>query len=114
MAYFMVPRPMTVYPGSPGRPPVAVPTKPGWPTATPPYVTYPVDNIAWGDMEAPPYQGKTYDLQTELPPGALEAPGPKAPSRPPAPASPPAVPPSSRVPATGPLPISDWFGLLQR
>jgi hypothetical protein len=100
----MAPRPMTVYPGVQGRPPVAVPTRPGWPAATPPYVTYPVDNIAWGDMDPPPYQGTTYDPKTDHP-KAVSAP---------APALPPAVPSASLRPANGPLPISDWFGLLKR
>ncbi len=96
----MAPRPVTVFPGIQGRHPVAVPTRPGWPAATPPYVTYPVDNVAWGEMDPPPYQGTTYD--SDHPP------------KPPAPASRPAVPPKSSVPASGPLPISDWFGLLKR
>jgi hypothetical protein len=98
----MAPRPVTVYPGTQGRHPVAVPTRPGWPAAVPPYVTYPVDNVAWGQMDPPPFQAQTFDPTTELPPKA------------PAPASRPAVPPKSSVPANGPLPISDWFGLLQR
>lgn len=80
-----------------------IPTAPGWAPAVPPYITYPVSNVAWGRMETPPYAlAKFYEADQEAPPAA--------------PPSSPALPmqPPPTIAPTGPLPISDWFGLFRR
>lgn len=77
----------------------------GWATPTPPYITYPVQNVGWGDgEEPPPYQSRTMvpTEQLMLGPSAPRSAGPPGPL-------PLIVPP---VPSTGPLPVQDWFDLL--
>lgn len=103
-----VERPTTVLPGSGGKPSRAIKTAPGWAPAIPPYITYPVDNVAWGEMEAPPFAPAKFYDRNEAPP-----PPPRAPSPAPVPKATTPVPPPKKPP-NGALPVSDWFGLLRR
>lgn len=81
----------------------------GWSSPVAPFITYPVQNVAWGDGEEPP----PYQSRTMIPTGQLML-GPSAPrsAGPPAPAPIPIV--SAPVPPTGPIPVQDWFNLLLR
>lgn len=77
----------------------------GWSSPVAPFITYPVQNVAWGDSEPPPYQSRTMvpTDQLMLGPSAPRSAGPPAPI--------PVITPS--VPPTGPLPVQDWFRLLR-
>lgn len=79
----------------------------GWSSPVAPFITYPVQNVAWGNGEEPP----PYQSRTMVPTDQLML-GPAAPrsAGPPAPISVIAPP----VPSTGPLPVQDWFNLLMR
>lgn len=82
----------------------------GWSSPVAPFITYPVQNVAWGNgEESPPYQSRSM-----IPTGQLML-GPSAPRSagpPPPAASVPITPPL--IPPTGPLPVQDWFNLLMR
>lgn len=90
------PRPATVIPGRAGGPPRIIETEPGWASAVAPYVTYAVANVAFGDMQPPPYSPATLVEQDQ----------PLTPAKP--------VPPGPPPPSSGPLPASDWFGMFRR
>lgn len=97
-----MPRSQTVIPGRNG-PPQTIMTPGGWAPAIPPYITYPVQNLAWGNYDEPPFAPAKFVprdqtmLSPAAPPRIQEA----------APVT--APPPSTN----GPLPISDWFGMLR-
>lgn len=81
----------------------------GWSSPLAPFITYPVQNVAWGSAEEPPpYQSRMMvpTGQTMLGPSAPRSAGPPAPA--PVQVTPPLTPP------TGPLPVQDWFNLLMR
>lgn len=82
----------------------------GWSSPVAPFITYPVQNVAWGDSEPPPYQSRSMvpTGQTMLGPSAPRGAGPPAPAPAAVPVSAPPVPP------TGPLPVQDWFNLLMK
>lgn len=104
----MAPRPTTVMPGVDGKPARPIKTAPGWAPAIPPFITYPVDNVAWGSMETPPFAAaKFYERGQGVPPPAPQKPASRAAAPPPSP------PIQAPIPTTGPLPVSDWFGLLK-
>lgn len=74
----------------------------GWATPVPPYITYPVQNVGWGDgWEPPPYAPARM-----VPADQAPAPAPVRPQPSPAP-----LPPA---PAEGPIPVQDWFNLFSR
>jgi len=83
------------------KPERPIKTAPGWAPAIPPYITYPVANVAWGNMETPPYALAKFHVKGEAPPP------------PPPPSMPPAAPNAPMIPPTGPLNMSDWFGVLR-
>lgn len=83
----------------------------GWAKPVPPYITYPVQNLAWGkNDERPPYAPAKFTPtgQTMMAP----IPPPKSPWKGPEPVIK-AVPPASPS-GKGPLPAKDWFNLFNR
>jgi hypothetical protein len=94
---------MTVMPGVDGKPARAIKTAPGWAPAIPPFITYPVDNVAWGEMETPPFAPAKFYDKNEAPP-----------TLPPPPPAPVPLRAAAPKPSGGALPVSDWFGLLRR
>ena len=104
----MAPRPTTVMPGVDGKPARPIKTAPGWAPAVPPVITYPVDNVAWGSMETPPFAAAKFYERGQAAPPPPSAPAPRAPS-----AIPQAAPTQAPLPTTGPLPVQDWFGPLK-
>lgn len=97
------PRSQTVIPGR-GGPNQVINTPGGWAPAIPPYITYPIANVAWGNYDTPPFAPATFvdQGQTMISPG----PPPRATA-----ATPPQAPPP---PSNGALPVQDWFNLLGR
>lgn len=81
----------------------------GWATPTPPYITYPIQNVGWGkDSEPPPF------WPTKLIPQDQIMLSPPAPAATPAPVpGPPLSPAEALIPPTGPIPVQDWFRLLR-
>lgn len=78
----------------------------GWATPVPPFITYPVQNIAWGDgEERPPFAPAKLVPKDQA---MLAPPAPAASSSPAIPAPAPAL-----IPPTGPIPVQDWFNLLR-
>jgi hypothetical protein len=73
----------------------------GWAKPVPPYITYPVENVGWGDGERPPFAPARLVER-----GQVQV----APASPPPPAPRVAPPPMVQ---DGPIPVEDWFNLLR-
>jgi hypothetical protein len=96
------PRSQTVVPGR-GGPHQVIETPGGWAPAIPPYITYPVQNLAWGNYDEPPFAPAKFTPSGQ----AMLSPAPP-------PRSPMPVPQPPAATTNGPLPIQDWFNLLKQ